>query len=131
MQNLDELEARYDALRERDRTIASLQSKQRMMATFGKLLDDAAREHVDQRLRAALDQVRDKARELALELARAVFVELTVDDLARITTQRRVFEAYLDAEPHLRLDACGDLLTFLREMREIEGPMRLRPRLDD
>lgn len=131
MQSLDELEARYDALRERDRTIASAQSKQRMMATFEHVLDQPAREQVDQRLRAALDEVRDRARALAIELARATYIELVIDDLARIRAQLRTFESYLDREPHLRLDACGDLLTFLRELREADAPLRLRPRHDD
>ena len=131
MQSLDELEGRYDALRDRDRTIASLQSKQRMISTFTELLDEPAREQVDQQLREALEVVRDHARTLALVLARAVFVELSIDDLARISTQLRRFEAHLDEDPHMRLEACGDLLTFLRDLREIDGPLRARPRHDD
>ena len=125
---LDELEGRYDALRERDRTIASLQSKQRMITTFEHLLDGEARTQIDQRLRGALDHVRERARALALELARMVFVELAIDDLARITTQLRRFEGHLDEEPSTRLEACGDLLTFLRELRETDEPIRSRPR---
>ncbi|MCX4248017.1 hypothetical protein [Paraliomyxa miuraensis] len=131
MQPLEELEGRYDALRERDRTIASLQSKQRLVSTFEQLLDDDARSNVDSRLWAALDVVRSQARALALELARAVFVELAIDDLARISTQLRRFEAFLDAQPSARLDACGDLLTFLRELRQTAAPLRPRPRLTD
>ena len=73
------------------------------------------------RLWAALEGVRAQARALALELGRAVFVELAIDDLARISTQLRRFEAYLDAQPSARLDACGDLLTFLRELRDRWG----------
>ncbi|MCA9709417.1 MAG: hypothetical protein KDK70_26485 [Myxococcales bacterium] len=128
---LEELEGRYDALRDRDRTIASLQSKQRMMTTFEHVLDGEARTQIDARLRAALDHVRSLARALAVELARAVFVELAIDDLARITGQLRRFEAYLDEEPSARLEACGDLLTFLRDLRETDAPLRPRPRLDD
>lgn len=131
MRSIEELEGRYDALRERDRTIASLQSKQRMVTTFEHVLDEPARERVDQRLHDALDRVRDDARELALELARAVFVEVAIDDLARITTLRRRFEAHLDEHAHLRLDACGDLLVFLRDLREVDGPLRPRPRHED
>jgi len=125
---LEELEGRYDALRDRDRTIASLQSKQRMMNTFEHLLDDPAREQIDAELRRALDLVREHARALAIELARAVFVDLSIDDLARISAQLRRFTAHLDQEPSTRLEACGDLLTFLRELREIEAPLRPRPR---
>jgi hypothetical protein len=125
---LEQLEGRYDALRERDRTIASLQSKQRMITTFEHLLDDKLREQIDVRLRAALSHVRDQARALALELARTVFVELVIDDLARIAAQLRRFEAHLDDEPAGRLEACGDLLTFLRELRETAAPLRPRPR---
>ena len=131
MESLEELEGRYDALRDRDRTIASLQSKQRMISTFEHILDDDARELIDARLRAALDLVRDRARSLALELARAVFVELSIDDLARINMQLRRFSAHLDDEPSSRLEACGDLLTFLRELRESDSPIRPRPRVLD
>lgn len=131
MQSLEELEGRYDALRDRDRTIASLQSKQRMISTFEYVLDDDARASVDARLRGALEHVRALARALALELGRAVFVELSIDDLARISSQLRRFEAYLDEQPSARLDACGDLLTFLRELRETDAPLRPRPRLGD
>ena len=131
MQPLEGLEGRYDALRERDRTIASLQSKQRMVKTFEYLLDDDARQRIDDRLGYALDHVRDLARDLAIELARATFVELAIDDLARITAQLRLFEAQLDEEPSCRLDACGDLLTFLREFRETDTPIRPRPRHED
>ena len=66
MQPLEELEGRYDALRDRDRTIASLQSKQRMISTFEHVLDGEARARVDARLRQALDLVRAQARTLAL-----------------------------------------------------------------
>lgn len=131
MQPLEELEGRYDALRDRDRTIASLQSKQRMISTFEHVLDGDARTRVDERLRQSLEHVRTLARALALELARAVFVELAIDDLARINTQLRRFEAYLEEQPSARLDACGDLLTFLRELRETDAPLRPRPRLSD
>lgn len=131
MQPLEDLEARYDALRERDRVIASLQSKQRMVATFEFVLDTAAREHVDTHLQEALDGVRAQARTLAIELARAVFVELDIDDLARISAQLRRFEAHLDERPPARLDTCSDLLTFLRDLRETSAPIRPRRRRDD
>lgn len=131
MSPLEELEGRYDALRDRDRTIASLQSKQRIVSTFEHVLDDQARADVDTHLWQALETVRALARALALELARAVFVELAIDDLARISTQLRLFEAFLDAQPSARLEACGDLLTFLRELRETSTPLRPRPRLAD
>lgn len=126
--SLDDAEAIYEGLRDRDRTVASLQSKQRMVAMFDHLLDDPARESVDERLRAALTDVRDRARELALELARAAFMEIEMDDLARMTTQLRKLETFLDAEPSARLDTCSDLLVFLREMRELRHPPRRRPR---
>jgi hypothetical protein len=129
---LPEAEARYEALRERDRTVASLQSKQRMIAVFEHVLDDAAREHVRERLLAALGHVRDEARKLALELARTVLVEeLGIADLGRVGSSLRKLEAYLDAEPSERLDTCHDLITFLRELREVEGPPRRPVELDD
>lgn len=121
---IDEAEARYEALRERDRTIASLQSKQRMIPVFEHLLDDGARTSVDVRLRAALDAVREDARRLALELARATLLEAEVDDLSRISTALDRFGAYLDAHPSERLECCQDLLTFLRDMKEIERQPR-------
>ncbi len=128
MKSLDEAEAIYEGLRDRDRTIASLQSKQRMVTLFQHLLDAPARDAIDTRLRAALDDVRSRARELALELARAAFVEIEMDDLSRMSAQLRELEAHLDAEPPGRLDACSDLLVFLREMRELRHPPRRRPR---
>jgi len=130
MQPLEQLEGRYDALRERDRTIASLQSKQRMVATFEHLLDEGAREQIEIRLKGALEGVRERARILAIELARAVFVDLAIDDLARISGQLRRFETRLDQDPSARLDICGDLLTFLSEFRETDAPLRPRPRLE-
>jgi hypothetical protein len=125
---LDEAEARYEALRERDRTIASLQSKQRMVAVFEHVLDDPARDHVRGRLLEALQQVRDEARKLALELTRSVLVEeLGITDLGRVGWSLRRLEEYLDAEPSERLDTCHDLITFLRELRETAGaPRRLQ-----
>ena len=130
MIRLDEAETRYEALRERDRVIASLQSKQRMLPLFGHLLDPPARRDVDRRLEQALAAVRDEARRLAIELARTVFVELEVDDLVRINAQLRAFGTYLDENAHERLDACHDLLTFLRDMRELQTPPRRPTALD-
>jgi hypothetical protein len=122
---LDEAEARYEALRERDRTVASLQSKQRMVAVFEHVLDDEAREQIRERLVAALQHVRDDARKLALELARTVLVEeLGISDLGRVGASLRKLESFLDADPSERLDTCHDLITFLRELRDIEGPPR-------
>ena len=126
MLRLEEAEARYEALRERDRTIASLQSKQRMIPVFERLFDEPVRHSVDARLREALRAVREDARRLALELARATLVELDVDDLSRISTALERFDAWLETTPSERLDCCQDLLTFLREMKEIERPMRAR-----
>ena len=70
-------------------------------------------------------------RQLREQRARAVFVELDIDDLARISTPQRRFEVYLDQQPSGRLDACGDLLAFLRELRETDAPLRPRPRVAD
>jgi hypothetical protein len=124
MLKLDDAEARFEALRERDRLIASLQSKQRMLTVFEHLLDDKARGDVEARLWDALERVRADARALALALARVAFVELAIEDLGRVGTQLRKLEAWLDAEPSARLDCCHDLITFLRDIREIEGPPR-------
>jgi hypothetical protein len=131
MQRIEELEGRYDALRERDRTIASLQSKQRMLSTFEHVLDDDARGSIEEHLRQSLRQLRELARTLALDLARAIYVELAIDDLARINALLRRFESHLDDNPAVRLDACGDLLTFLRDLRETQAPVRPRPRHDE
>ncbi|MEM6991757.1 MAG: hypothetical protein AAF721_14720 [Myxococcota bacterium] len=128
MKSLDEAEAIYEGLRDRDRTIASLQSKQRMVALFQHLLDAPARLAIETKLRAALDDVRDRAKSLALELARVAFVEIEIDDLSRMSTQLRALEAHLDEEPSARLDACSDLLVFLNEYRELKHPPRKRPR---
>lgn len=121
---LEEAEARYEALRERDRVIASLQSKQRMLPMFDHLLDEAARKHVDERLRVALERVRSEGRKLAIELAKAAFLELEIDDLARMNEQLRRFTEYLEQTPSDVLDACHDLLAFIRDIREIEQPPR-------
>ena len=128
MKSLADAEALYEGLRDRDRTVASLQSKQRMVTMFEHLLDEEAREQIDERLREELSVVRNRARELAMELARAAFVELEIDDLARITGQLRKLEEFLDEEPSARLDTCSDLLVFLRELRELRTPIRPRPR---
>jgi hypothetical protein len=130
MVRLDEAENRYEALRERDRVIASLQSKQRVLTLFEHLLDAPARDQVQTRLAAALESIRDDARRLALELARAAFTLLQVDDLVRITQQLRKFSAYLDEEPSERLGCCHDLLTFIREMRELDRPPKAPVELD-
>lgn len=124
MLRLENAEERHEALRERDRIIASLQSKQRMLTVFEHLLDEPAREALDARLWKALEGVRDDARKLALELARAAFLELKIDDLGRVNAQLRAIEKWLDEEPSARLDCCHDLITFLRDLREVEGPIR-------
>lgn len=124
MLRLDEAEARYEAIRERDRVIASLQSKQRMLSVFEHLLDDDARSWVDDKLTRALEDVRSHARKLAIELARTAFIELQIDDLGRVGAQLRKLEAWLDEQPHERIDCCHDLITFLRELHEIDSPMR-------
>lgn len=98
-----------------------------MMDVFGHLLDDGAREAVDAHAQRSLAQVRDRARDLALDLARTTFIELEIDDLARINAGLRELATHLDAEPSVRLDCCGDLLTFLRELREIRAPLVPRP----
>src|SRR5688572_6089447 len=103
MRTLDEADALYHGLRERDRTIASLQSKQRMVTLFEHLLDRPARDAVAARLAAGLDEVRKQARALALELARAALLELDIQDLPRIAELERSFAAHLDAEPAARL----------------------------
>lgn len=128
MIDLDAAEAHYDALRERDRVVASMQSKQRMLAVFEHVLDDAAREDVASRLTTALTSLRADAQALAIRLARAALVELDVDDLGRMTENLRRLERYLEGSPSEVLDACHDLLTFLRELHEIEGPLKIVPR---
>ena len=127
MRSLDDAEALYHGLRDRDRTIASLQSKQRMIALFEHLLDDDARDKVQTRLAKALDEVRARARELAVELARAALLELELDALPRIAQLERQFATHLDAHPADALELCGDLLTFLKEMRELRHPPKARP----
>ncbi len=128
MIDLDAAEAQYDALRDRDRVVASMQSKQRMHAVFQHVPDDAARDDVATRLTTALSSLRAEAHALATRLARAALVELDVDDLGRMTENLRRLEHYLEANPSEALDACHDLLTFLRELHEIEGPLRIVPR---
>lgn len=127
MRTLDDAEALYHGLRERDRTIASLQSKQRMVALFDHLLDRKAREAVTARLAASLDEVRKQARGLALDLARAALLELDIQELPRIAELERNFASYLDAEPAARLECCGDLVTFLKDLRELRHPPKPRP----
>jgi hypothetical protein len=127
MRSLDEAEALYQGLRDRDRTIASLQSKQRMVAMFDHLLDDQARADLDERLRAAQQQLRDKAKALAVELARAALLELELDALPRIAELERKFAEHLASAPGEALEMCGDLVTFLKEMRELRHPPRARP----
>lgn len=121
MRDLTELEQRLDLLRERDRLAASLHGKQRMMQTFEKLFDEPAREEVDTRIKAVLDDVRDQARTVAIELARHALRELGVDDLVRLNAQLGELTAWLDAEPSERLSACQDLLTFVKDLRAVEG----------
>ncbi len=127
MRSLDDAEALYHGLRDRDRTIASLQSKQRMIALFEHLLDDEARDKVQARLAKSLHEVRTRARELAVELARAALLELELDALPRIALLERQFAAHLDGHPAEALELCGDLITFLKEMRELRHPPKARP----
>lgn len=128
MIDLDAAESHYDALRERDRVVASMQSKQRMLAVFEHVLDEAAREDIAARLGQALSSLRADARALAISLGRTALVELDVDDLGRLGGNLRRLERYLDDNPSEALDACHDLLTFLREFHEVEGPLRIVPR---
>ncbi len=127
MIDLETAQARYEALRDRDRTIASMRSKQRMVPVFEHLLDSKARTQIEEELVAALAEVRRRARDLALQLARKVFVELHVEDLGRLGENLQRFEARLDAEPSDRLDACHDLLTFVREREELARDLDERP----
>lgn len=129
MIRLEDAQARYEALRERDRVVASMQSKQRMLPVFSELFDEPARDAIQQRLRQALTQLRDEARSLAVELARAVFVAIELDDLGRVGTGLRRFERYLDETPAERLDVCHDLMMFLRELDEVgqSATLRVRP----
>jgi hypothetical protein len=123
--------ARYAALRERDRTIASMQSKQRMRPVFAQLLDDPARDAVNDDLRAQLTTVRKEATALALELGRRALLELRVDDLGRLGSGLRRLEAHLQDAPAEALDACFDLLTFLDERAELWGSESWTPAQHD
>ncbi|MEM6290639.1 MAG: hypothetical protein AAGA54_05215 [Myxococcota bacterium] len=111
--------ARYDFLRECDRTIASMQSKQRMRPVFGHLLDEEAKETLDAALQARLRALRTEAAALARALARRALLELGVDDLGRIGPGLQRLDAYLAAEPAESLDVCFDLLTFLEQREEV------------
>ncbi len=111
--------ARYDFLRECDRTIASMQSKQRMRPVFEHLLDAAARDALDADLRARLTALRQEASALARALARRALLELGVDDLGRIGPSLKRLDGYLAAEPSEALDVCFDLLTFLEQREEV------------
>lgn len=113
--------ARYAALRERDRTIASMQSKQRMRPVFAHLLDGEARDTLNESLREQLTAVRKDAAALALELGRRALLEVGVEDLGRLGAALRQLEAHLADAPAEALDACYDLLTFLDERAELWG----------
>jgi len=113
--------ARYAALRERDRTIASMQSKQRMRPVFAHLLDGEAQGAIAQGLREQLTSVRRDSTALALELGRRVLLETGADDFGRIGASQRRLEEHLDDAPAEALDACFDLLTFLDERAELWG----------
>jgi hypothetical protein len=126
MRSLESAEALYLGLRERDRTVASLLSKQRMVGLFDHLFDDSARETVQTRLRRATEELRSQARALALELGRAALLELEIDDLPRIAELERRLAAHLDDHPTERLECCGDLVTFIKELRELRHPPRPR-----
>lgn len=113
--------ARYAALRERDRTIASMQSKQRMRPVFAHLLDESARDALNDDLRAQLSSVRKDATALALQLGRRALLEVGVDDLGRLGAALRRLEEHLHDAPAEALDACFDLMTFLDERAELWG----------
>lgn len=113
--------ARYSALRERDRTIASMQGKQRMRPVFTPLFDTEARDALDQALREQLAAVRKDATALALDLGRRALLEAGVEDLGRLGGALRRLETYLHEEPSEALDACFDLLTFLDERAALWG----------
>lgn len=113
--------ARYTNLRERDRSVASMQSKQRMRPVFAHLLDAEAQATLGDGLREQLASVRKHAADLALELGRRALLETGVDDFSRIGTSLRRLELYLDDAPAEALDACFDLLRFLDERAELWG----------
>ena len=113
--------ARYATLRERDRAIASMQSKQRMRPVFANLFDAEAQEALGAGLRQRLATVREEASALALELGRRALLETGEDDFGRIGASLRRLECHLHEAPSDALDACFDLLTFLDERAELWG----------
>lgn len=113
--------ARYAALRERDRTIASMQSKQRMRPVFAHLLGDEAQEALAESLREQLCSLRKDATALALELGRRALLETGADDFSQIGASLRRLQEHLEDAPAEALDACFDLLTFLDERAELWG----------
>ncbi|MBV1858287.1 MAG: hypothetical protein KUG77_07735 [Nannocystaceae bacterium] len=113
--------ARYASLRDRDRTIASMQSKQRMRPVFGHLLDDEARGALTQGLREQLTSVRKDATALALDLGRRALLETGVDEFSRIGASLRRLEEHLEEAPAQALDTCSDLLTYLDERAALWG----------
>lgn len=123
--------ARYAALRERDRTIASMQSKQRMRPVFAHLLDGDARDALSDALRDQLAEVRRDATALALELGRRALLEIGVDDLGRLGGALRRLETHLQDEPSEAIDACFDLITFLDERAELWGSESWTPAPSD
>ncbi len=115
----EQARTRYAELRERDRTIASMQTKQRMRPAFTHLLDQTARDELNDALRERLAEVRRDASALALELGRRALLELGVEDLGRLGGGLRQLEAHLSSAPSDALDACFDLITFLDERCEL------------
>lgn len=123
--------ARYAALRDRDRTIASMQSKQRMRPVFAHLLDAQARDTLNDRLKVQLAEVRKDATALALELGRRALLECGVDDLGRLGGGLRRLEQHLSEAPAEALDACFDLMTFLDERAGLWGSDSWAPAPDE
>lgn len=121
VRGVEELEAQLDRVRERDRVAASLHGKQRMIEVFTHVFDDEAREDVDTRLKDVFAELREQARTIAIELAKHAYVELGIDDLVRINAGLSALETWLDEEPSERISCCQDLLTFIKDLRAVEG----------
>jgi hypothetical protein len=127
----NEARARFAALRARDRTIASMQSKQRMRPVFAHLLDAETRDGLNEQLQAQLASVRADATALALELGRRALLETGVADLGRLGGGLRKLEQHLRDAPAEALDACFDLLTFLDERTALWGSDSWAPAPDE